>query len=531
MNTVRGIALAATLAIASLNTAFPQCDNQPTTMPLPTGKYITPQGSHVGVGSFPVNMAMTPDGRYIVVTNTGVREYLTVVRTSDGTTVSQVAFQLPGQIDSDLGVYYGLAFAPGEYPLTLFASRGTEETIAQYSLDTNGQLEELHRTLDDASGDSSQKNIPAGIALSSDGHTLYAANNRSFLSNGFYGSLAVIDVATNTRQLWQTSGFPFSVAALADGRKVYVTSERDKCVAVMSTSAKAQVSSITVGQSPMALLLNRAQTRLYVANAGSDTVSVISTATDRVERTIQLRGSPMRNLPSATPTGLAFSPDEKRLYVTMADANAVAVVRIPQGTVEGCIPTGWYPTSVVASQDGTKLFVSCGNGVLNPNPNNLHGRVLRPDAWTLNLLEGTVSMIPLPSTRQLQVLTRAVTANNTIPPARPQKALRNPGITHIFYIIKENRTYDQVMGDLPRGNNCPDLCVYGERITPNQHALQQRFVQFDNFYCCAEASAQGWNCRRRRSRTSTWRATCPIPTHGPVLHTISRARTAGRQST
>jgi YVTN family beta-propeller protein len=246
------------------------------------------------------------------------------------------------------------------------------------------------------------------------------------------------------------------------------------------------------------MTLDKAQARLFIANAGSDTISIIRTDTDKVEKTILMRPADGRGLPGATPTGLTLSPDEKTLYVTLSDMNAVALVNIAKGSVEGYLPVGWYPTAVVASPDGERLFVANAKGIAERNPNGkpvpgIEGRA----QYIQNIIEGTVSTIDLTEARRdLATHTKSVLANNKVRPDMlklARQALKNPGIEHVIYIIKENRTYDQVLGDLPVGNADKSLVLFGRDVTPNLHALAERFVLLDNFYCSAEVSGDGWN--------------------------------------
>ena len=210
-------------------------------------------------------------------------------------------------------------------------------------------------------------------------------------------------------------------------------------------------------------------------------------------RTVLLRPDRLKGLPGATPLGLTVSADDKTLFVALADLNAVGVVDVPSGHLKGYIPAGWYPTAVALSPDGTQLFVANAKGVQTLNPN---GKPVRNwGQYAPNILEGTVSKIALnDALANLPASTVQVLNNNSQPPdqqANPR--LLNPGIKHIVYIIKENRTYDQILGDEPSANGDPSLTMFGKDVTPNQHALAERFGLFDNFYVCAEVSADGWN--------------------------------------
>ncbi len=482
--------------------------------PLPTGKLLTPQGKQTEVGSFPANMALSPDGKWIVVTDTGAREFLSVLDSTTGLLVSQLAVE-GGSGRSKAALYAGLAFGPtGTSGVnTLYVSHGPEDRVAVCTIGSDGKLTDTGRSLNDPSSlpdaaKSARPNFLAGIALSSDATRCYAAHNETSAYTDYKGSVGILDTATN-RVLGRVTvpAFPYALAAVTQGpnadRKVYVASERDGVVSVLDVvkpSAPLLAKNIRVGDHPMALLLDRTQGRLYVANAGSDSLTVIDTSSDRAVRTLPLRPLGGSSLPGMTPTGLTLSPDETRLYVTLGDWNAVAVIDLGKSSIAGYIPVGWYPTSVLVSRDGARLFVANAKGEHSRNPNKprelLGGR---RDTYIENIIEGTVSMLPVPTAESLRMGTAQTLANNRLlPSGKPAEdpalaTLRNIGIRHVIYIIKENRTYDQVLGDMPQGNGDPSLTLFGRAVTPNQHALAERFGLFDNFYDCAEVSADGWN--------------------------------------
>ena len=463
--------------------------------PLVTGKMLTPEGQQTNVGSFPDNLALSPDGRFILVTNTGFREYLSVLRADDGKLVAQVDFNGPSPVldKKKRALYYGIAVGQTTDGLTMvYASRGGEGTVSVLTLSAAGELTDTGKTLALAANAGGSTPHIAGIAVSADGAKLYAADNAADPRNGMRSTLRIVDLATGAVQTKvDLPGYPFAVAATA--KKVYVTSEQRGVVSVTDVATGKAIGEIATGAQPIGLVVDKSQSRLFVANAGSDTVSVVNIGRDRVTKTILLRPGFARKLAGATPTGLALSPDEKTLYVTLGDMNAVAVVNVSSGTLSGYIPAGWYPTAVVASPDGKRLFVANAKGIAARNPNAKPNPALkdRPQ-YIQNIIEGTVATIDLAALPPLKTLTARVLANNQgVAPKVP--AIRNPGIKHIFYIVKENRTYDQVLGDLPEGNGDPSLVLFGKDVTPNLHALAQRFVLLDNFYCCAEVSGDGWN--------------------------------------
>lgn len=466
---------------------------------LVTGETLTPLGQQTPIGSYPDHLVLSPDGRYVLATNTGFRQYVSVLDASTGKLVSRLEFNAPSTVlkKSKQSLYYGLVCGPsanGQTPV--YASRGGEGLVCVLSLSAAGALTDTGKTLAAAPGTEAPFPFVAGLALSSDGRTVYAADNTGEPKRGMRSNLYVLNTDGSAPRKIDLPGYPFAVVAVTKGaladKKVYVTSEQRGVVSVVNPASGALVQDIPTGTQPIGLTLDRAQTRLFVANAGSDTLSVIDTNTDRVTQTLLLRPSDSRGLPGATPTSVALSPDEKRLYVTLGDMNAVAVVDLPGMTLAGYLPVGWYPTSVVVSPDGKRLFVANAKGVATRNPNGTPkpGLTQRPQ-YIQNIIEGTVTTLDL-GRENLKASTARVLANNT-GWAAPKTPFVNPGIKHVFYIIKENRTYDQVLGDLPRGNGDPSLTLFGRDVTPNQHALASRFVLLDNFYDCAEVSGDGWN--------------------------------------
>jgi YVTN family beta-propeller protein len=474
--------------------------------PLPTGDHITPVGTHTNVGNFPVNMALSPDGKYVVVTNVGTRQYLTVLDAKTGKRVSQVDFNGPrSETDkATQALYVGLAFGPWKagQDATLYVARGIEDEVSVQTLFWVGRLTTAGPAIQNKPLKGRPTLSPSGIALSGDGGTLYAANNDTTGGNDPRSYLSVLNTKTGKRDaLIEVPAYPLAVAVCTRGpganNKVYVSSERDGLVTDIDPVNNKIRRQTKTGDHPMALLLDKGQRRLFVANAGSDTVSIVSAGTDKVLSTILLRPVAARGLPGATPTGLALNSDETRLYVSLADMNAVAVVDLAakEPKVIGYIPAGWYPTSVLVAPDGKHLFVSNARGRQVRNPNDAPAG---PDgAWgqyVLSVLEGTVSRAAIPSAAQLKTYTEQVLVNNRVASAKPGKTpVDDIPIQHVIYIIQENRTYDQVLGDVKRGNGDPSITMFGEKVTPNHHAFVDRFALLDNFYCCAEVSGTGWN--------------------------------------
>lgn len=257
-------------------------------------------------------------------------------------------------------------------------------------------------------------------------------------------------------------------------------------------------STIEVGQHPTALSWDQTRQRLYVANSNGDSISVLDTAVNRVTATWPLRPFGLSQS-GAVPTAMALSSDGSRLYVAVAGLNAVAVITCETGEVLGYIPTGWFPASIALSPDGLQLAVGCLRG-------SPIGTAAAPAGVGGPTRKGMISQIPIPDAAQLADYTTVVAAANrmaptdllsrsaqTCPPGDPIPVCASGGspIKHVVLIVRENRTYDQVLGDLPIGNNDPSLTQYGWALTPNAHQLASTFVTLDNFYATGGTSAEG----------------------------------------
>lgn len=498
---------------ASLGAVTVACKNNPSptstrmasrpAMPLVTGRAIEPQAvATQDVGSLPINLIASPDGKFVVSTDQGYRESLWSIRTLDGTGVSHLEFPRSLRNGTN-GLYYGLAFGPDG---TLYAAQGANDTLLKISMDAEGKLVQTG-AIKTRKGD-----FPSGLAVDAKGR-LYVANNDNRSAGGrqyqLPTSVAIYDVAEGKEigrfafadSFGGTPNFPLAVAALNDGSKLYVASQRDAAVYVLDTADPATpklIATLPTGSHPVALLFDKSQSRLFVANAQSDTVSIVDTRADKIAGTVLLRPEIAKHVAGATPNGMSLSPDEKRLYVTLGDMNAVAVVDIADREVDGYIPTGWYPTAVVASADGRRLLVANAKGVAARTPNPPATQGARHQS-PLNVLEGNVMTIAVPAKAELAAQTNRVMELDRLTPrvmraANPLKdiGLQAGKITHVIYVVKENRSYDQVLGDLPQGNGDPSRTLFGRKITPNQHAIAERFVLLDNFYDCGEVSGDGW---------------------------------------
>ncbi len=349
--------------------------------------------------------------------------------------------------------------------------------------------------------------VVADVAPSADGRALFATN----LEND---SLSIVDTQTHavsdvsllaaSRDTPQGE-FPYGVAVLPgdDGatKTVFVSSLRDDQVLAVQPGAAPSVSVTHVCSAPNALALSSDRAHLFAVCGNSDAVAELDASTGNLVRTISLArpGDPYRG---ANANGIAVARDGKRLYVTLGGENAVAVVDVASGRVVGRIPTGWYPTGVAISPDGAYLYVCNEKSDPGPNPSNGYttpaGKAENTTyqnqyGWALE--KAGLLSLPVPDDATLAKLAAIVDAN--VGYANRAKAASlaylHGKIRHVIYITNENRTYDQVLGDLAGADGDPALATFPQAIGPNHHAFARDFVTFDNFYVPAESSGVGWN--------------------------------------
>ncbi|GAC1496788.1 MAG: alkaline phosphatase family protein [Vulcanimicrobiaceae bacterium] len=348
--------------------------------------------------------------------------------------------------------------------------------------------------------------VVAGLSVSADGNLLTAANFEN-------DSLSLVDTKTHKVRgeislatLGNTTPrgeFPYWTAVRSNSggapSKVYVSSMRDDEIVAIDTVGR--VKEIRTGKAPNRILLSHDQSRLYVANGDADTISVVDTARDAVVATIPVfrEGDRFRG---ASPNSLALSPNGRMLYVTLGNENAVAVIDLAEGRVIGRIPTGWFPNSVSVSADGSKLYVVNAKSPSGPAPANRlttdagnATNVTNRNQYNWALEKAGLLTIPLPDRNQLARLSAVVDNNNGFN-ARfkdPMMTFLNKKIKHVIYIVNENRTFDQALGDLPGTDADPSLNLFPFALSPNHHRLQSEFATFDQFYVNGESSGVGWN--------------------------------------
>ena len=526
------------------STAAPETAPHPgrrTPGPQPDGSVILPNqwslrpvGRQTVVGDFPVNIALHPDGRHAVVLHCGYGPHeLAVLDIETRRILSRT------RLDD---AFQGLAFADGG--TRLYVSGGSAETILAFRFEA-GVLVPAGAV---AVREPTVRGIPCGIALGPGGH-LYAANvwghTVSVVSPATADHAAVVHpelllgtVAPAPAPIPRPTTDDPSITKRADAllerviadaphpwtcvvdptrKRLYVSLWAQAAVAVLDIStpdAPHVVGRVEVEEHPNEMLLTPDGERLFVANANRNSVSVIDPDTLAVTETLVATLSPDAP-PGNTPNSLALSPDGTRLYVSNATINALSVWDVAEpgrSRSLGFIPVGWYPTCVRVTADGRTLLVANGKGVISDSNRNGPRPGYDRDAPTPDyiggLFEGTVSFIDLPAddeagrARLAEWTQRAFACR---PPAAddvftaeeldghpiPLTPGRKSPITHVIYVVKENRTYDQVLGDMPEGHGDPTLCLFPERVTPNHHALAREFVLLDNFYVESEVSADG----------------------------------------
>lgn len=465
----------------------------------PNNWTLTPAGTQIPIGDRPMGAALSPDGRYLVVSNNGEgSQSLALVHAASRAVLQHVRYKSPEAL------HVGVAWTPDGR--RVFASAGGNNKIRTYEL--RGGL--LREGAPIVLGERSARVYPLGLAVTPDGRTLLVAQN-------LLGRVAAIDLATGQRRAEAAVGaLPYAVAVTATGDKIYVSNWGGQSLTVLRASDLGSLATIPVGLHPTALAIDPVRPRLYAANTDDDSVSVVDTTGDRVVTTLSL--APYAGAPAgSSPDSLAVSPDGRWLYVANAGNNDIAVVDLGSSAtpapprVAGLIPTAWYPTTVTVSRDGRSLFVTNMKGLgAGPNPRGPGSPIRRggPVQYIGSMIVGTLSIMAVPNAPDLASLTARVVRNNGFdetrtrvsrgsreapPQAIPARVGRPSLIKHVIYIIKENRTYDQILGDLPQGKGDPSLVLFGRDVSPNHHALAQQFVLLDNFYADADVSADGHN--------------------------------------
>jgi YVTN family beta-propeller protein len=463
---------------------------------LPNGWRIAPAGRHSQIGDLPLNMVWSPDGRYLIVTNNGwSKPTLTVFDTAN--------FYVKTTVPVD-HAWLGLAWHPDGK--RLFASGAAQNVINEFSwngetLARSGQIRITSPALRPTFATLKGSGFIGGIAVTPDGRRLFAVHVLGT-------ALSMIDV--ERRVVLKTidlAAEPYSALLSADGRTLFVSLWGAAKVLLFDATTLEPRGEVVVGEHPNAMARSKDGKRLFVACASTNAVWVVNLDAQRATEQIGVALFPEAP-PGTTPNALSLSPDGNTLLVANADNNTVAVVDVEEAVskVEGFIPTGWYPTGVTFDRGGRNIYILSGKGLSSsPNPRGPSpGNRGAEGQFIGQLLQGSMTQVSAPDGAELAALTKRVyeitsytDAHRLMPADAPvaspiPRRVGDPSpIKHVFYIIRENRTYDQVLGDLPAGNGDPTLTLFGEDVTPNAHALARTFVLMDNFYVDAEVSYDG----------------------------------------
>jgi len=468
---------------------------------LPNGWKIAPAGRHMQIGDLPLAMVESPDGRELFVTDNGYAKPTVAVVDLRHEYVRQTV-----ALDH---AWLGLAWHPDGQRLYVSGAGNTtvhEMRFVGGNLTLRGDLV-LGRPMDTpAAGTNRPEPVPqsfiGGLAVSPDGTRLFAVHVLGQV-------VSAIDLKTgHVLRSVDVPAEPYTTVVSPDGAVLYVSLWGGAKILLLDAKTLVPRGEIAVGEHPNAMALSKDGKRLFVACANTNAVWAIDVEGRRAAEQISIGLFP-KAPPGSTPNHVSLSPDEKRLLVANADNNTVAVIDVSKpaaSQVEGFIPTGWYPTAAMFSHDGSRIFVLSGKGLTSQaNPRLRRHDLSNGDAQYIGaMLTGTLSILPTPDAPALSALTKTVYSitpysdEHRLEPAGapvgspiPRRVGDPSPIKHVFYIIRENRSYDQVFGDLDRGNGDPTLCLFGDQVTPNAHALVREFGVLDNFYVDAEVSYDG----------------------------------------
>ncbi|HEV2719416.1 MAG TPA: bifunctional YncE family protein/alkaline phosphatase family protein [Thermoanaerobaculia bacterium] len=440
------------------------------TQPLATGVHLDPVGEYADLGSMPIGVALAPGGARAAVVLSGWREQGVQIVDLKSHTVTQTLKQE--------AAFYGAAFGPGH----LYVSGGNDDSIFCYTWKDGAAAFERKIVLGKQKEDKTGSRYPAGVAVSKNGRYLYVAENVG-------DALAVVDLQTSDIVRLPTDHYPYAVEVAPDGN-VYVSAWGADTVSIFGTRADGTLFArgrLRIGRHPSALASSRS--KLFVALAGSDRIAVVDLHRRKILNVFK-DAAPGAPSEGSTPNALALSPDGRTLYVAEGDNNAVAVFEIATGKLTGRIPTDWYPTALAATPDALLVVNGKGHGShANPAGPTPGEGIVRPLDYALGQLNGTLRVVHTLNAAALAKYTQRVAAANNW--NKPRGARRYPPFKHVVYIIKENRTYDQLFGDLKEGDGDPSLVFFDRTSTPNHRALALRFGLFDRFFTNAEVSSQG----------------------------------------
>ncbi len=467
---------------------------------LPNGWSLSPIGRSLPLGDLPLNMVVSKSKKLLAITNNG--QGIQSIQLIDPRTEKLLDSVVIAKS------WYGLAFSADEK--FLYAAGGNDNWVLKYAIKQN-KLQIVDTII--LGKKWPNKIAPAGIALDDDKNLLYVVTKDDH-------SLYMIDLATKIAIPYNLGGEAFACVLSPNKKELYISCWGCDKLLVFDTEKKNIVDQIAIGDNPNDIVVNKKGNFIFVANSNDNSVSIIDANKRKVIEVLNAALFP--DAPNGSTTNaLALSADEKTLYIANADNNCLSVFNVSNpgsSKSKGFIPVGWYPTNVKTI--GNKVFVANGKGFSSmanpygPNPfgnkqqvNYQQGDLDKPKdvQYIAGLFKGTLSIFEEPSEAQLAIFSKQVYQNTPYKKEQESMAVGEEGnpiprrvgdkspIKYVFYVIKENRTYDQILGDVKKGNGDPRLVLFGENVTPNQHALVNEFVLLDNFYVDGEVSADGHN--------------------------------------
>jgi len=525
-------------------------------MHLPTGADLTPRAApgsivleldpHVSGhpemrAGYAVSLALSPDGSVLALLTSGYNQLENEKGVPiEGTRAEYIFFYdvLKGapaekQVVALPNAFVGLAFGADGL---VYASGGPDDAVVVVERQNGVWGVTRSIKLGHKTGlGVSQGPLAAGIAVSADGARMVVANHENdTLSVVDVRSAAVSEIALRPGAGVAGGEFPMGVTIV--GTMAYVAAQRDREIVEVDLEAKKVARRVAVGGQPVRVVARRDGTKLYVANANTDDVAIVDRAHFTVDARVPVggpKGTLAASLRGASPNAIALSPDEKALYVTLGGANTIAIVALDgEARLAALVPTGFYPNDVAVSRDGSMIYCAYGKSPTGANPKGpwfddarVHEKPFQSaggNQFSLQLHHGGLHAFPKPNEEIAALLTtRALDNEHVGSPAvvPPIFAALRGKVKHIVYVIGENRTFDQILGDVPGLDGDPKLVHWNAAITPNQHALATQFVGFDRFFDSGGVSGDGWQWSTAGRATDVAEKEIPLMYAGRGAHT------------
>lgn len=491
---------------------------------LPNGWTLKPAGKQIPLGDFPVNIALHPSGKHLAILHAGYGPHEIIVLETEKAGANIVSRTILKQ------TFAGICFSPDGKKL--FASGAEFANVLSFefqkgSLVPAGEIQIAPKA---------SSFITSGLAVDSQGKTIIAAgcwgHAVAIAPMEGKGKGSVIDMGKDS--------YPFAILPVAGKNQALVSLWGGSAVALLDTVEGKLLAKWATESHPTEMALSPDGKTLFVSCSNSTKVSILD-ASDNGKSLGTLNCALYASVPNGnTPGSLTLTPDGKILVVANSDANNLSLFQVdnPRKPVPmGYIPTGWYPTSVRFNPADGKLYVANGKGLTSrPNsqgPNPLASKDLPIRQYIASLMQGSLGILDIPSPAKLEELTREAYScsplrEGNLPPRDwadtnpiPRRLGGTSPIKHCIYVIKENRTYDQVFGDIKEGNGDPSICIFGEKVTPNQHKLARDFVLLDNFYVEGEVSADGHQWSMAAYSTDFVERVWPLTYRGSPLKKLS----------